>query len=218
MDNIDKTRRTLLQQAIAVPASLAVAGALSGRAVANTDPLRDVIVVNSLGALFDRQAALSVEEKQLNLTISAYSSVNSITPRSLGDARDSGMTAVNITMGYVDGAVDPFEHTMREFGRWNRILERYPERLLHVRSTADILRAKAEGKVGVIFGFQNGVMVGNDASRVQLFADLGVRVFQMTYNKATQLGDGCNAPENRGLTPLGRQVIAELNESRVIRF
>ena len=33
-----------------------------------------------------------------------------------------------------------------------------------------------------------------------MFADLGVRVIQLTYNQANHLGDGSMAPENRGLT------------------
>jgi membrane dipeptidase len=49
-----------------------------------------------------------------------------------------------------------------------------------------------------------------------VFADLGLRVFQMTYNTATPLGDGSLAPENRGLTPLGREVIEQANECRLI--
>jgi membrane dipeptidase len=213
---IDRARRVLLQQAVALPATIAVAGALSSVATASADPLRDAIVVNSLGALFDRDVPRTPEQQRQSVAITEYTAVDSVTESSIGYAREAGMTAVNITLGYIDGPVDPFEHTVREFGRWNRILERHQDKLIHVRGTQDILRAKAEGKVGVIFGFQNGVMVGNDASRVQLFADLGVRVFQMTYNKATPLGDGSIAAENRALTPLGREVIAQLNESRVI--
>lgn len=219
-ENIDTARRSLLRQSVALAVSSGAAGVFPKGVLANdavaTDPLRDMIVINTLGALFDRFAPLTEEERRLDLTISAYTNVNSITARSLGAARASGMTAVNVTMGYLDGRVDPFEHTVREFGRWNRVFEKYPDELLLVRDTRDILRAKSEGKIGVIFGFQNGVMVGNDPSRVRLFADLGVRVFQMTYNLENQLGGGSNAPEDRGLTALGREVIAELNEVRVI--
>lgn len=219
-ENIDTARRALLRQSAALAASLGAAGVLPNRVLANdaanADPLRDTIVINTLGALFDRFAPLTDEERRLDLTISAYTNVNSITAQSMAAARASGMTAVNVTMGYLDGPVDPFEHTVREFGRWNRVFEKYPDELLLVRDTRDILRAKSEGKIGVIYGFQNGVMVGDDVSRVRLFADLGVRVFQLTYNLANQLGAGSNAPENQGLTAFGREVIAELNEVRVI--
>jgi membrane dipeptidase len=59
-------------------------------------------------------------------------------------------------------------------------------------------------------------MVGKDASRVEIFAGLGVRAIQLTYNPANQLGDGSVAPENRGLTPFGREVVERLNASRIM--
>jgi len=49
-----------------------------------------------------------------------------------------------------------------------------------------------------------------------LFANLGVRVMQLTYNPANLLGDGSVAPENRGLTPFGREVVERLNAARVM--
>lgn len=216
------SRRELFKKAICMPLAFGVGGAFAADTGspaargATQDPLRDVIVVNSLGALFDREVERTPEQRQRDYSINAYSDVDMITQRSLGYARESGMTAVNITMGYLSGPVDPYEHTVREFGRWYRILQRYPQELLHVLGAQDILRAKAQSKIGVIFGFQNGVAVGDDPTRVGLFADLGLRVFQLTYNKATPLGDGCLEPGDRGLTPLGHEVLAALNEARVI--
>ncbi len=46
-------------------------------------------------------------------------------------------------------------------------------------------------------------MMGKDPARVDIFANLGVRIFQLTYNPANQLGDGSMAPGNRGLIPSG---------------
>jgi membrane dipeptidase len=59
-------------------------------------------------------------------------------------------------------------------------------------------------------------MLGNDATRVHLFANLGVRVIQLTYNPANLLGDGSVAPQNRGLTPFGYEVVDRLNANRVM--
>ena len=38
-----------------------------------------------------------------------------------------------------------------------------------------------------------------------------MRVIQLTYNPANHLGDGSMAPEDRGLTPFGREVVERLN-------
>ena len=59
-------------------------------------------------------------------------------------------------------------------------------------------------------------MMGQDASRVDVFANLGVRIIQLTYNNANQLGDGSMAPENRGLTSFGHDVVERLNANRVM--
>ena len=99
---------------------------------------------------------------------------------------------------------------------WDAELRAHPDDLMKVRTAADILKARRENRIGVIYGFQNAAMVGEDDSRIDTFADLGVRVIQLTYNPANQLGDGSMAPENRGLTALGREVVARLNEKRVM--
>jgi membrane dipeptidase len=111
--------------------------------------------------------------------------------------------------------MEPFEHTIREIGVWNRIIRENP-RLLKVDTTADILRARTERRIGVIYGLQNAIQVGTDPTRIDIFADLGVRVIQLTYNPRNPLGDGAAVAENRGLTPLGREVVARLNARRVI--
>ncbi len=87
---------------------------------------------------------------------------------------------------------------------------------MKVLTAADILQAKSEGRIGIIYGFQNAAMMGDKVDRVDIFADLGVRVIQLTYNPANQLGDGSMAPENRGLTPFGREVVERLNAKRLM--
>ena len=134
----------------------------------------------------------------------------------LADAHASGVTAINITLGYVAGPEEPFEATVRDIATTDRMIRENPRDLMKILSAADIRRAHAEKRIGLLYGFQNCAMMGKDATRVDVFADLGVRVFQLTYNPANQIGDGSMAPENRGITAFGREVIARLNERRVM--
>jgi membrane dipeptidase len=166
------------------------------------DPLAGRTVVNALGGLND-----------LNLPEPTRAGV---TPRILADAHASGVTAVNVTVGYVAGPSEPFQASVAEVAQWDRLIREHPGDLVKVLTTADIARARGERKVGVILGFQNAAMMGTDAARVDIFADLGVRVVQLTYNIANQLGDGSMAPEGRGLTPFGREVVERLNANRVM--
>ena len=166
-------------------------------------PRRPTLIVNALGGLDDPN-------------IQGESGERIVPDRIIADARASGLTAVNVTMGYVAGNGEPFEQTVREIARWDARIAGRPGDLIQVRSAADIIRARRENRIGIIYGFQNAAMMGRDASRVDAFADLGVRVIQLTYNPANSLGDGSMAPGNRGLTAFGREVVERLNLNRVM--
>ena len=170
-----------------------------------------MIVVNALGGL---------ENPNLALGRPFAGAVDTAAPdvddRAIADARASGLTAVNITLGYVAGPMDPFDYTMATIAVWDAILEGRADQLIKVDTAADILRAQAEERIGVIYGFQNAVQVGDDPGRIDAFGDAGVGIVQLTYNPANQIGDGCMAPQNRGLTGLGREVVARLNARRMM--
>jgi membrane dipeptidase len=136
--------------------------------------------------------------------------------RGLTDAQASGVSVINVTMGYVAGPFEPFEHSVSEIAWWDARIRANSGVLLKVLDGADIDRARRENKIGIVYGFQNAAMMGEDSGRVSTFARLGVRIIQLTYNIANQLGDGSMAAENRGLTDFGRDVVAELNSNRVL--
>jgi membrane dipeptidase len=136
--------------------------------------------------------------------------------RALADVKASGLSAVNLTIGYVFGKEEPFEKSVSDIGLWDALIRRRPDALAKVLTANDIRQAHAHGKLGVIYGFQNAIMMGSDAKRAALFANLGVRVIQLTYNVRNQLGDGSMVPENKGLTEFGREVVHELNRNRVL--
>jgi membrane dipeptidase len=184
-------------------AFLAMAGAAALPLSASAQAPKRMLIVNALGGLNDPNVREEAERRRLS-------------DRVIADARASGLTAVNVTMGYVAGDEEPFEQSVREIARWDARLRDRPADLLKVLTAADILRARDENRIGIIYGFQNAAMLGRDSSRVEVFAELGVRVIQLTYNPANSLGDGAMAPENRGLTPFGREVVERLNAARVM--
>jgi len=139
-----------------------------------------------------------------------------IDKRAMSDAKASGLSAFNMTIGYVFGDGDPYEKSVADVRAWNALIQRRSADLLLVRSAADIRRAQTEHRIGVILGFQNATMMGKDARRVEVFAKGGVRVIQLTYNAPNQLGDGAMAAANHGLTPFGHDVVAELNRNRIV--
>jgi membrane dipeptidase len=203
------------RQFLAMAGCLAVASTLPAANPAPETPAApsdDPLIINALGGLDNPNRAETGAAGANDLIRPSTADVDD---RGIADALASGLAAVNVTLGYVAGPMDPFEHTIREIGAWDQLIRENP-RLLKVGRAADILRARAERRIGVIYGFQNATQVGTDPTRIDVFADLGVRVIQLTYNPRNQLGDGSAVAENRGLTPLGREVVARLNARRVM--
>jgi membrane dipeptidase len=168
------------------------------------------LIINALGGLGDPNLGINRPQAP---GVNALEDLD-INARAIRDAHASGVTAINCTLGYVAGPQEPFEATVRAIGQWEAAIRDHPRDLMKVCSAADVLRARAERKIGLIWGFQNAVQLGEKVERVDIFADLGVRVFQLTYNPANPLGDGSMAPGNRGLTPWGHKVIERLNARR----
>ena len=173
----------------------------------------DLLIVNALGDLEDPNPVPGAQPQPGPVEGVEPLALNE---RAVKDALASGLNAINVTLGYVSGDMEPFEYTIAEIGRWDAIVRANSTRLVRIYDASDIQRARAEHKVGVIYGFQNAAMVGTHPERVDIFANLGVRVIQLTYNPANQLGDGSMAPGNRGLTPLGHAVVERLNARRVM--
>ena len=177
------------------------------------EPLHRMLVINALGGLDDPNRELSDDTAKGTATPTDAPDLDA---RVFADLKTSGLTAVNITVGYVSGPEDPVAYTLESLKGWRGVLDRHADALLLVRAAGDILEAKATGKVGVIFGFQNAVQVADKPERVDQFGDLGVRVIQLTYNPRNPLGDGSMVAENRGLTSVGHEVVERLNARRLM--
>jgi membrane dipeptidase len=176
----------------------------------------NAVIINALGDLDDPNPPPGAKDPS-----GPQAAVQGVQPlalneRAIGDAIASGLNAINITLGYVSGDMEPFEYTIAEIGQWDALVRKNSRHLLKVHDASDILLARGQHKVGVIYGFQNAAMVGTKPERVDIFANLGVRVIQLTYNPANQLGDGSMASGNRGLTPLGHEVVERLNANHVM--
>jgi membrane dipeptidase len=126
--------------------------------------------------------------------------------------RDGGVTAINATIAIWDD----FESTLANVTRQLEFLDEFSEFIRPVRSVADIDAAKAEGRTGIIFGWQNAAPIGNDLSRLRLFYELGVRIIQLTYNERNLLGNGCYERVDDGLSRFGLSAVAEMNRLGIL--
>jgi membrane dipeptidase len=137
----------------------------------------------------------------------------------LAAIRASGLTACVLTVApngrfWMDDAA--LARTRATISNWNAIIARYPDYMLAVRSSADLTRARAENKLGVIYTFQGAEPLGEDVERVTMWRELGVRVIQLTHNRRNLIGDGSLEPGNAGLSNFGRSVVERLNAERIV--
>jgi membrane dipeptidase len=77
-----------------------------------------------------------------------------LTATQIADVRASGLTALNLTVGALGNGADVFEQTFKTIGSWEREIDAHPDVLMKVKSAADLERAKASGRLGIIYGFR----------------------------------------------------------------
>ncbi|HEY7568629.1 MAG TPA: membrane dipeptidase [Gemmatimonadaceae bacterium] len=135
-----------------------------------------------------------------------------LTPAMVDNAARSGITAVNSTVSEITTGDKAFELTVKNIAAWDHEFEHHPNVFRQIWRLDDVRAAKKERRVGVIFGFQDTVPYADKIERVELFHRLGVRIVQLTYNGSNLVGDGCLVPNDAGLKPYGRDVLAKLNE------
>jgi membrane dipeptidase len=99
---------------------------------------------------------------------------------------------------------------------WKKRIQDNPGRLVHATNAEDFVRAKKEGKVAVMFGFQNATMIENSIDNIDTLYEAGTRWIQLTYNQRNLLGDGCTERTNAGLSDFGIEAVERMNELGIV--
>ena len=91
-----------------------------------------------------------------------------------------------------------------------------PNRAELALTAADARRIHASGKRAIFIGVENGFPIGADVTNVKKFYDRGGRYMSLAHNNHSQLSDSNTGERDgvwlhHGLSPLGKQVIAEMN-------
>ncbi|MCU0635001.1 MAG: dipeptidase [Gemmatimonadaceae bacterium] len=91
-----------------------------------------------------------------------------------------------------------------------------PQRAELALTAADARRIGASGKRVIFIGIENGFPLGSDVTNVRKFWERGGRYLSLAHNGHSQLSDSNTGERDNvwlwnGLSPLGRQVVAELN-------
>ncbi|QBG37868.1 membrane dipeptidase [Litorilituus sediminis] len=92
-----------------------------------------------------------------------------------------------------------------------------PDKIELALNSDDVRRIVKSGKKVAMIGVENGYPIGTDVGNVKKFYDLGARYMSIAHNGHSQLSDSNTGEKDRiwlhnGLSPLGREVIAEMNK------
>jgi membrane dipeptidase len=191
-------RRTLLASGMAAMAAPALAKTRPSGAAGWYDR---AIIVDALGGFGDPDTP---------------DGVSRYTDKGWADTLATGVTVVRDTVMPVGNVADAWGTYQNDMADKLSIFGANPDRLILVRTAADILKAKREKKFGVVIGTQDTAMVGPEFDRLAQMKKDGVMTVQLTYNNANLSGDGSLEPRNGGLTKLGKATIERIEAEKLL--
>ena len=116
-----------------------------------------------------------------------------------------------------EGYDNAYKQAVAKFDAVHRLTEKIaPDKIGLALSPADVLALHKKNLRIAVIGIENGYPIGTDIARVKEFYDRGGRYMSLAHNGNSQLADS-NTGEaqgylyDNGLSPLGREVIAEMN-------
>ena len=96
-------------------------------------------------------------------------------------------------------------------------LEGFGDKIALALSPDEVVANKAKGIISILLGMENGLPIQRSLPLLRLFYRLGVRYLTLTHNGDNEIAD--SALEGKrwgGLSPFGREVVAEMNRLGMI--
>jgi membrane dipeptidase len=134
--------------------------------------------------------------------------------------REGGVDAMVFAVYVAQAARSPaglavaHEIALHCFERTHAVLRQHAAACALALTADDARRLKREGRRAIFLSIENAYSLGLDPGRVQTFHRLGVRMMGLTHMLNNDVADASTdprGPEWRGLSPLGREVVAECN-------
>ncbi|MDF2665166.1 MAG: Zn-dependent dipeptidase microsomal dipeptidase [Microbacterium sp.] len=126
--------------------------------------------------------------------------------------RGAGGGYVSLNVGYAPHAPELTASLLRSF----RAQVGAIDGLELAATVADIDRVAARGDTAVAFDLEDCAPLGGDLDAVGPLVAQGVRTLGPTYNHANRAGGGCLDAVDDGLTPWGRDLVAEMNRCGMV--
>lgn len=196
------SRRDFLVTGLAGAAGFALADTVAAvRSPFGEAEYAAAVVIDAMGTIGDPDPAAQAESEP--------------SERLLRDIRDSGVTALSMTLS-VGSNGDRLAKAIRKIALFDEKVAAAPDLLMRIRKASDLRLAKNTRRLGFIYNVQDTSLLENDLSRVAMLQALGLRQMQLTYNVRNLVGDGCLERNDAGLSNLGRALIAEIHRTRLV--
>ena len=104
------------------------------------------------------------------------------------------------------------ELTMEQIDVVRRLLAAHPDTFSLATTAADIRRLEKQGRIASLIGVEGGHQIDGRLAVLREYKALGVGYMTLTHSKSLDWADSStDAPRAGGLSPFGRQVVAEMN-------
>ena len=136
---------------------------------------------------------------------------------------EGGLDAVFFSIFVGQGPLTPegyqraHDVDMEKFAAVHRLAEQIaPDKIEIAYRADDVPKIAAKGKKVALMGVENAYGLGMDITNIRKFYDRGARYMSLAHNGHSQMSDSNTGERDgvwlyHGLSPLGRQAVAELN-------
>src|SRR5690349_14278372 len=136
---------------------------------------------------------------------------------------EGGLDAVFFSIYVGQGDLTPegykraYDQDMEKFASVHRLAEQLaPDKIEIAYRADDVSKIAAKGKKVALMGVENAYGIGTDITNIKKFYDQGARYMSLAHNGHSQMSDSNTGERDggwlyHGLSPLGKQAVAELN-------
>lgn len=108
-------------------------------------------------------------------------------------------------------------YAMQMLAATKDVIEANPSELALACSADDILSNKSRGLISILLGMENGSPIQTSLPLLREFHRMGVRYMTLTHNGDNEIADAASHGTRwHGLSPFGREVVAEMNRLGMI--
>jgi membrane dipeptidase len=186
----------------------------------------DAALVQKARAIHDRVITLDTHNdiepanftRQKNYTQRLDTQVN--IPKMVEGGLDASFFIVYVGQGPLtpEGYDKAYKEAVAKFDAVHHLTQEIaPDKIGLALTAADVTRIAKSGRKVALIGVENAYSLGTDLSRIKEFYDRGGRYMSLAHNGHSQFADSNTGERDgvwlhHGLSPLGKQAIAEMNK------